>query len=171
MKVSSQEEYGLRCLLQVGKKSTDETPVPISEIAVREGLSVEYVGKLLMTLRRGGLVKSIRGKAGGYTLALPPDEVSLKDVLEVLSEPLYVAKHCDRFSGTEDVCVHTEDCSIRPVWQELHLFLSESLGRVKLSHLLASETKAHRMLRLSLREQAAKLSNDAPNLKRLPTVS
>ena len=64
MKVSSQEEYGLRCLLQVGKKRTDETPIPISEIAVREGLSVEYVGKLLMTLRRGGLVKSIRGKAG-----------------------------------------------------------------------------------------------------------
>ena len=171
MKVSSQEEYGLRCLLQVGKKSSEGAPIPISEIAVREGLSVEYVGKLLMTLRRGGLVKSVRGKAGGYTLALPTHEISLKDVLDVLSDPLYAEKHCDRFSGTEETCVHTDDCSIRPVWQELNLFVMESLDRIRLSHLLASETKAQRMLRLSLREQAAKLSTDAPDLKRLPTVS
>ena len=100
MKVSSQEEYGLRCLLQVARQSSEDTPLPISEIAVREGLSVEYVGKLLMKLRKGELVSSVRGKAGGYVLALAPEEINLRMVIDVLSEPLYDPTHCEKFSGT-----------------------------------------------------------------------
>ena len=100
MKISSQEEYGLRCLMQVARHST-ENPVPISEIAMQEGLSVEYVGKLLMKLRKGELVSSVRGKAGGYVLARPAEEISLRLVLEVLSEPIYAPDYCERFAGTE----------------------------------------------------------------------
>ncbi|MHC4473213.1 MAG: RrF2 family transcriptional regulator [Planctomycetota bacterium] len=157
MKISSQEEYGLRCLMQVARNSADN-PVPISEIAVQEGLSVEYVGKLLMKLRKGELVTSVRGKAGGYVLALPADEVSLRLVLDVLSEPIYDPGYCERFAGTEDACVHLDDCAIRPIWSVVNRFLAEALDRVSLADVLEDEQAARARLQQSLADQADQMS-------------
>ena len=170
MKVSSQEEYGLRCLLQVARRGEEDSPLPISEIAMSEGLSVEYVGKLLMKLRRGDLVSSVRGKAGGYVLALPPEEITLRMVIEVLSEPLYGDGHCEKFSGTEEVCVHLGNCGIRPVWDEVNRFLSEALSQITVADLIESEMKARDSLRRSLHAQALKLAAGSPPLKTLPVV-
>src|SRR2546430_15546874 len=69
MRLSAQEEYGLRCLLQVARGHEGSTTTP--EIAEREGLSQAHVHKLMRFLRRGGLVKSVRGRKGGYQLARP----------------------------------------------------------------------------------------------------
>ena len=168
MKISSQEEYGLRCLVQVARTG-DEAPVPISEIAVREGLSVEYVGKLLAKLRKGGLVDSVRGKAGGYVLALPAEEITLRHVIDVLSEPIYDPDYCSRFSGTESTCVHVENCGIRPIWSTVNRFLAESLGRVTVADLKTSENLAMRRLRQSLHDQAMKIATEDPTVRSLPT--
>ena len=73
MRLSAQEEYGLRCLLQVAKSAT-AGPIAINEIATREGISPEYAAKLMRALRRAGLVISTRGAAGGYHLARDPRE-------------------------------------------------------------------------------------------------
>ncbi len=156
MKISSQEEYGLRCLMQVARDAGD-SPLPISEIALQEGLSVEYVGKLLMKLRRGGLVDSVRGKAGGYVLARPPGEISLKLVLDVLSEPIYDPAYCERFSGTEKTCVHLEECGIRPIWSIVNRFLANTLDGVTLADLVESEVLARKRLKASIQEQALRL--------------
>ncbi len=161
MKISSQEEYGLRCLLQVARHAGDD-PLPISEIAAREGLSTEYVGKLLMRLRRGGLVDSVRGKAGGYTLARPAAEITLRLVLEVLSEPIYEPTLCTKFSGTEAVCVHVANCGIRPIWSLVNQFLAEALDRVTLADLSTNEVEARRLLLRSLRDQAGLLPEPSP---------
>jgi Rrf2 family protein len=156
MKISSQEEYGLRCLMQVARDA-GESPLPISEIAMQEGLSVEYVGKLLMKLRKGGLVDSVRGKAGGYVLARSPSEISLKLVLDVLSEPIYDPAYCDRFSGTEDTCVHVEECGIRPIWSIVNRFLADALDGVTIADLIESELLARTRLKASIQEQALRL--------------
>ena len=71
MKLSSQEEYGLRCLLQLARHG-DEASLTIAEMSQREGISSPNVAKIMRILRRAGLVASTRGKAGGYTLARPP---------------------------------------------------------------------------------------------------
>ena len=152
MKISSQEEYGLRCLLQVARLST-EHPVPISEIAVQEGLSVEYAGKILMALRQGGLVASIRGKAGGYLLAQSATDITVRNVIDVLSGPFYDPSYCSRFSGTEDVCVHVSECGIRPIWSVVHRFIAESLDRITVADLLDSEIDASRHLLRGMRDQ------------------
>lgn len=68
MKITAQEEYGLRCLLRFARTGT-EAVLTISEIAAAEGLSVPYVAKLLAILRQGGLIESVRGRSGGYRLA------------------------------------------------------------------------------------------------------
>lgn len=158
MKISSQEEYGLRCLLQVARDGT-ETPVPISEIAAREGLSVEYVGKLLMKLRKGELVTSVRGKSGGYVLAKPAVEISLRLVLEVLSDPIFDTRYCSRFSGTEDTCVHADNCGIRPIWAVVNRFLDRTLSNLTIADVLDSEQDAIRRLKKVMLEQAEAISN------------
>jgi len=158
MKISSQEEYGLRCLLQVARDSS-ESPVPISEISAREGLSVEYVGKLLMKLRKGELVTSVRGKAGGYILAKPAEEISLRLVLEVLSDPIFDTRYCARFSGTEETCVHVDDCGIRPIWAVMNRFLDQTLSNLSLADVLTSEQEASVRLKRVMVEQAEALSS------------
>lgn len=156
MKISSQEEYGLRCLVQVARDA-GESPLPISEIAMQEGLSVEYVGKLLMKLRKGGLVDSVRGKAGGYVLARPAGEISLKLVLDVLSEPIYDPAYCERFSGTETTCVHVDECGIRPIWSIVNRFLADALDGVTIADLIESELLAKKRLKASIQKQALRL--------------
>ena len=70
MKLSAQEEYGLRCLLRLGAQG-DGGSLTIPEISRTEGISPEYVAKLMRILRQGGLVTSARGATGGYTLRAP----------------------------------------------------------------------------------------------------
>ena len=83
MHLSSQEEYGLRCLLQLARHDGDG-PMRIQEIADLEGLTPEYVAKLMRVLRKGGAVTSTRGAAGGYHLVRQPDSVSLGEVMDVI---------------------------------------------------------------------------------------
>ena len=71
MKVTAQEEYGLRCILQLARHHGGE-PLLSRTIAEREGISIDYVRKLLMCLRRGELVESVRGLRGGYVLTQSP---------------------------------------------------------------------------------------------------
>ena len=69
MKLSAQEEYGLRCLLRLAREG-ESSSLTIPEISLSEGISNHYVAKLMRILRRGGFVRSARGQAGGYTLVL-----------------------------------------------------------------------------------------------------
>src|ERR1051326_7981820 len=97
MKFTAQEEYGLRCLLQIAREPSGFGT--IGEIAEREGLSAAYVAKLLMVMRKGGLVASTRGQKGGYRLARPADEITMDAVLEVLGGRLLSADFCARHTG------------------------------------------------------------------------
>ena len=77
MKISAQEEYGLRCLLQLARAEEGQS-VSITEIAAAEGLSAPYVAKLLAILRQQGLIESERGRTGGYRLTAPAGEIRLQ---------------------------------------------------------------------------------------------
>src|SRR5215471_14867604 len=119
MKITSQEEYGLRCLLHLARVPEGQS-LTIPEIAAAEGLSHPYVAKLLAILRQGGLIESVRGRTGGYWLAAPPSEISLGSVLQVLGEPLFDDPgYCQRHAGTEaeGSCVHKGACTLRALWQ------------------------------------------------------
>src|SRR5438445_6609464 len=118
MKITAQEEYGLRCLLRLARAGGGQS-LTIPEIANAEGLSVAYVGKLLAVLRQAGLIESERGRAGGYRLGGTPAEIGLGSVLLALGEPLYDdPSFCQRNAGTETNgnCVHRDDCTLREVW-------------------------------------------------------
>src|SRR5688572_4881013 len=113
MKITSQEEYGLRCLLRLARAEGGRS-LTIPEVAADEGLSVPYVAKLLSVLRQAGLIDSVRGRSGGYRLAAPPSDVRLGVVLMALGEPLFdEPTFCTRHTGTETAdgrCVHHGTC-------------------------------------------------------------
>ena len=138
MKLSAQEEYGLRCLLRVGREGTAGS-LSISELSREEGISEPNVAKMMRVLREGGFVKSTRGQAGGYALSRPPDEINVGEVLATLGGRLYEPSFCDSHAGLEPLCTHMPDCSIRSVWRMLQNAVDQVLARITLKDLLVSE--------------------------------
>jgi len=145
MKLSAQEEYGLRCLLHMARLQEGES-LSIPEISKAEGLSVPNVAKLMRLLRLGGLVSSVRGQAGGYTLALPSNQITVSTAMEVLGGRFFGLKFCERHSGLEKVCTHASDCAIRVLWTTIQETLDSVLKKVTLRDLLSDEREMSQLL-------------------------
>ena len=139
MKLSAQEEYGLRCVLRVAGAGEGKS-MTIPEIGSAEALSIAYVAKLMRILRNGNLVKSVRGQAGGYTLARSPEDIPVGEVLAVLGGRLFEPGFCDQFSGLRRICTHSVDCSIRSLWRALQSAVDTVLTGVTLRDLLQTES-------------------------------
>ena len=139
MKLSAQEEYGLRCLLYMARNGEDYNH-SIPEISRAEGLSVPNVAKLMRILRLGGLVESVRGQAGGYSLTRPADAVTVAEVLGLLGGSFYNPHFCDRHAGLERVCAHSSECSVRLLWSTIQKTLDSVLTKTTLRDLLRDET-------------------------------
>jgi Rrf2 family protein len=135
MKMSTQEEYGLRCLLRVGREGN----VTIAELARREGISEANAAKMMRILRRGGFVHSTRGQTGGYVLARPADEIAVGHVLAVLGGRIYDSEFCGTHAGVGASCAHLGDCSIRSVWRTIQTAIDGVLGQMSLKDLLRNE--------------------------------
>ncbi len=138
MKFSTQEEYGLRCLLRIGK-SISPNGLTIPEISQMEGLSEANTGKLLRALRLGGFIESSRGQTGGYKLTRPADKIIIGDVLAALGGRLFEDGFCTDHSGSELICTHTIDCSIRSLWRTIQTLIDSVLGKMTLKDLIGTE--------------------------------
>ncbi len=144
MKLSAQEEYGLRCLLQVAKNSSPLEPegsITIPEISKAEGISPAHAAKLLRILRRGGFIKSARGKIGGYSLSRPAHRILLAEVLDALGGRFFASGFCESHSGQSKTCRHTTDCSLRILWSALQVAVDQVLAKITLQDLLRTETE------------------------------
>ena len=135
MKFSTQEEYGLRCLLQIARAG-DGRNLTIPEISEAEGLSEAHVAKLLRILRMGGFIKSERGRDGGYALAKEPKAIVLGNVLASLGGRIIEDDFCAKHSGVERLCVHSVDCTVMTLWENVQSAIDEVLFNTKLSDLL-----------------------------------
>ncbi len=139
MKISAQEEYGLRCLLQLAMLEQGES-LTLPQIAEREGISAANAGKLMWILNKNGFVQAIRGTKGGYSLARPADKIRLNEVIKVLDADV-LSKHCESYTGILDACVHKGDCGIRPVIVGLHEIVQNALSQITLAQLVGTEAK------------------------------
>jgi Rrf2 family protein len=137
MRLTAQEEYGLRCLLQVARGPEGSVTTP--EIAEREGLSQAHVHKLMGLLRRAGLVESVRGRKGGYQLARPAEQINVGAALAGLGDRLYSTGFCGQHTGNERTCVRNADCSIRSLWIAVDQAVQRALQNMQLTDLLRSE--------------------------------
>jgi len=143
MKITAQEEYGMRCLLRFARTGAERW-LTIPEIAEAEKLSTPYVAKLLAVLREAGLIESTRGRSGGYRLAAAPADIHLGSILLVLGEPLFEdPEFCNRHAGSESDghCVHQDSCTLRMLWRSLGHWMQCFLDRITLADLLQNENR------------------------------
>jgi Rrf2 family protein len=145
MRITAQEEYGLRCLLRVGRHLGEE-PLSAQQVAQEEGLSLPYTQKLLRVLAQGGLVEAKRGASGGYVLARPAEAITLGGVIRVLGGLVELEDICERHTGDQHVCCNVGACSIRPVWSYLSEFVIRTFDSIPLALLLREEEEVARRL-------------------------
>ena len=125
MKLSTKGRYAVMALVDLASQS-DGRPVALADIAERQEISLSYLEQLFAKLRRGGLVRSVRGPGGGYLLARSAEETRISDAILAVDEPIR-ATRCK--SGSSVGCLTNKSrCLTHDLWEELgnqiHLFLS-----------------------------------------------
>jgi len=115
-----------------------DKPVSLKDISGEEGISLSYLEQLFVKLRKGSLVKSVRGPGGGYVLAKAPSDISVGEVISVVEEPLNPVACLDADS---EECDRAESCITQSVWKGLAEKISEFLYSVTIED-LRHEAKA-----------------------------
>src|SRR6188472_326236 len=151
MKISAQDEYGLRILLQIAKMPAEDG-LSLSQISELEQISQAYAAKVTRTLRMAGFIKSIRGHKGGYVLAKQPQDIKINDVLRAMGGAIYDDKFCGQHTGALSLCTNSVDCSIRSLWTILQLNMDKLLDQISVKDLMKSEYQVNKNL-ISLTEQ------------------
>ena len=150
MKITAQEEYGLRCLLQVANLTLKDELASLEDIAAAEHITEDYAAKLLSLLRQGNFIESVRGKKGGYKLIKSPEKIYLDEVIRFLSGELFETQSCQQFPGNDLQCVHISCCSIRSVWMSISKILFSILKQVTLKDLMEKEDLLSKYLKKQL---------------------
>jgi Rrf2 family protein len=141
MKITAQDEYGLRILVRIAK-CKGNSGLSIPQLSELEGLSQPNVSKLTRILRIEGLVNSTKGHVGGYVLARPADTVSVNDILKALSGRLFDQEFCVNHSGKMKICSNSVDCSIRSLWTIVQSAIDNLLDKITLADLSNGEEEA-----------------------------
>ena len=163
MRITTLAEYGVICALHLARRAA-EGPITGREIADLERLPPDYVEQILLRLRRAGLVRSTRGARGGYALARPAEDISIRNVIEA-SETTTFDLHCVSHPIGEERCSSSHSCSIRPVWMLLQRKIDDVLEGVRLSDLLLEEGEVRTRVGLA---PAAVAAGDGRALPILP---
>jgi len=145
MKITAQEEYGLRILIRIARCHTEEG-MSIPQLSEAEGLSTHYVAKLTRILRLQGFINSTPGNKGGYVLAVPADQIIINKVLKALGGSLFSSKYCGSHAGTLSLCTNSVDCSARSLWQLIQYTVDQLLDRFTLHDLVRTETQSGKIM-------------------------
>lgn len=130
MKLSTKGRYAVTAMFDLAAYGNG-SPIGAAEISKRQGISLSYLEQLLAKLRKAGLVKTVRGPSGGYTLAKQPKQISVGDIVLATDGPVALAS-----------CVHSTKCcpksgccSTRDLWQNLSAKVTKLLNQTKLADL------------------------------------
>ena len=139
MKISTKGRYGLRALIDIAIHSSDE-PAPLSEIAVRQNISISYLEQLIAKLKKAGIVNSSRGAKGGYTLGRSPDLISVGEVLRTLEGDLNPVA-CAELTGEGESCSGSELCVTKYVWKRISDSINNTVDTLMLSEIIQENEK------------------------------
>ncbi len=151
MKITAQDEYGLRILVRIAK-CKDKTGLSIPQLSEAEGLSQPYVSKLTRILRMEGLINSTKGHVGGYVLARPASDITVNDVLKALGGRLFDEEFCANHVGVLKLCTNSVDCSIRSLWSMVQSTIDKVLDKITLADLSNNEKETASTLQGFLEE-------------------
>jgi Rrf2 family protein len=131
MKLSTKGRYALRAMLDLAQHY-DKGLIMVKDVAKRQGVSERYLEHLFLSLKKAGLVNSIRGARGGFILSRPPVEITLNDIVRV-SEGSLALVDCAADAGS---CPRSSTCATRDIWLELQSVLENKLGSLTLQDLV-----------------------------------
>lgn len=140
MRLSTKGRYAARLMLELALRY-GKGPVLLKDIAERQEISEKYLGHLIAPLKAAGLINSSRGAHGGYVLAKPPQEITLKEVVLAVEGNLSVVECVD----TPAVCPRVKHCVTRDIWSELSEKLVEVLGATTLQDMANRQREKHQL--------------------------
>ena len=142
LKVSAKARYALRILLDVAANASSDAPRTGAAIAKAQQISEKFLSRIVVTLRRKGMLRSVRGNVGGFQLAMSPDDIRLLDVVEAMQGPLAILD-CLAPGAT---CARAKTCLARRVWADVNASFASALAKVTLASILRRDPKAARAL-------------------------
>jgi len=134
VRITRSGEYGIRLAMRL---AIDGEQLTIHELSTLEGISEATVAKVISRLRRSGTVLAERGRHGGYSLALAPEDITVARILDAMDDHVYDSTFCDRMSPGLGACAHLSTCTLRPVWRELEELTGSFLGGITVADLIA----------------------------------
>lgn len=134
LRLSTKGQYGVRAMFEIAK-GYPSTPTTIKEVAERQEVSVAYLEQILNTLRRAGLILSVKGPGGGYLLSRSPAMISIAAVLKELEGPVAMASCMDPLEG----CSRVDRCVTHLLWRSLGEKIEAFLSTITLEDLLNEE--------------------------------
>jgi len=128
MKISTKGHYAVQAMVDLSTQPSN-FPVPLSNISLRQDISLNYLEQLFLKLRKAKLVKSVRGPGGGYLLAKSPAEISIGEIFEAVDENTILSDCVD----TNASCSKTHNCLTQVLWYKITDSLKKTLYSIKLS--------------------------------------
>jgi Rrf2 family transcriptional regulator, cysteine metabolism repressor len=138
LKISMRSDYGGRALLYLAERY-GQGPIQSAEIAAQQNIPETYLEQLLVVLRRAGLVRSLRGPAGGHMLARPPRDIRLGEVVAAMEGPPQTLACSDQRG-----CRVNPGCVLHEVWNELESASRGIVDAVTLADLLERQEAGQR---------------------------
>jgi Rrf2 family transcriptional regulator, iron-sulfur cluster assembly transcription factor len=157
MKITAQEEYGLRVLIRIAS-CKDAEGMSIPQLSEAEGLSAHYVAKLTRLLRISGFINSTPGNKGGYILAKPAQQIVINNVLKALGGSMFDESFCGLHAGSLNLCTNSVECSSRSLWKMIQFTIDQLLEKVTLHDLVTTEKQSENVLKQILRQNGVELS-------------
>jgi Rrf2 family protein len=134
MKFGVGVDYSLKALLMLAERYPSNNPRRVEEIAGAQNIPENYLRRLLIELKRGGLVSSQKGPNGGYLLARHPARITMDDVVRII-EGDYAPVECLEEGSAGALCRRGDGCSMREVWSEVRDSVNAILKRTTLQSL------------------------------------
>jgi Rrf2 family iron-sulfur cluster assembly transcriptional regulator len=131
MRLTTLSRYGTRALFDIAYYGQGEA-VRASEIAKRQQISLNYIGQIFLKLKRAGLIKSHRGRSGGYVLSSAPEDVTLLSIIEAVEGPITLVSCAN---GHKD-CTFVESCVTHDIWVEASQMMEGYFGDITLKDLM-----------------------------------
>lgn len=138
MKISTKGRYGLRAVIDIAIHGDNE-PVSLSDIALRQNISISYLEQLIAKLKKADIVTSVRGAKGGYSLAASKDNISVGDILRALEGDLSPV-NCSEVTENGEPCTESEQCITKVVWKRISNSINHAVDNLMLSDLLDETT-------------------------------
>ena len=140
MKLTSKGRYAVMAMADLAKNNVKE-PTSLTEISLRQGISIDYLEQLFLKLRKNNLVQSTRGPSGGYVLSKPPEEIKLLSIINAVDEKIKTVK-CKKESKRG--CNHKSiKCITHNLWDDLETHINKFFEDNTLSDILFKEARSN----------------------------